>query len=54
MGLRGKTPAEKAGINLRLERNKLMNLIKLFHINDHRYVWIQNTEIFYTNLLVSL
>ncbi len=31
MSLGGKTPAEEAGINLTLERNKLMSLIKLFH-----------------------
>lgn len=44
MGLRGKTPAEEADINLKLERNKLMNLIKLFHFDDHRYVRVWNAE----------
>jgi hypothetical protein len=34
MSLNGRTPAEAAGINLNLERNKLMTLIKLFHNND--------------------
>lgn len=54
MGLRGKTPAEKAGINLKLERNKLMNLIKLFHFDDHRYVRVWNTENFTTNPHIPL
>ena len=31
MGLKGKTPAEEAGIKLNLERNRQMNLIKFLY-----------------------
>jgi hypothetical protein len=46
MGLNGKTPAEEANISLKLERNKLMNLIKLFHNSDYGYLRLINIENF--------
>ncbi len=50
MGLKGRTPAEEANINLELERNKLMILIKLFH-NDHVYLQLRNNENFSGNFI---
>ncbi len=41
MGLKG-TPAEAAGIELNLERNKLMSLIKIFHNDNLEYLWLNN------------
>lgn len=46
MGLDGRTPAEEVGMVLKLGRNKLLNLIKIFHNNDVEYLWSINTENF--------
>jgi hypothetical protein len=35
MGLDGRIPADEAGIVLKLGRNKLLNLIKIFHNNEN-------------------
>jgi hypothetical protein len=52
MGLKGKTPAKKAGINLKLERNKLLTLIELFH-NSEWYLWFKNIENFNSNFYLQ-
>ncbi len=46
MGLNGRTPAEAAGMNLNLEKNKLMTLIKLFHNNNYEYLWLKKYDEF--------
>ncbi len=44
MGLDGRTPAEEASIVLKLGRNKLLNLIKIFHDFEIEYSGSINAE----------
>jgi len=44
MGLNGRTPAEEASIVLKLGRNKLLNLIKIFHDFEMEYAGSINAE----------